>query len=146
MRKIVLSIALLGFTQFPAHASPPLGWYDNWRALAPEQLIIEVSSVHQILMEDSERYLRVDITAKAKVQSVVRTGVYVKRGEAITIRYLHDSCKGCIGSSPIPVLTEGAVYSAFLTGTTENQFVPAARNGSFIDLKGGKSKSPTMPD
>lgn len=114
----------------PAIAELPPDVYETYQADAPELIHIEVLRVKRPIIWFSRT---TPITLSARVVSVQRSQSNLKEGDSITITYeTYRPPTGWAGPRPIPILTRGRLYRAYLVWSDqENAYVPAARGRSF---------------
>jgi hypothetical protein len=110
----------------------PPSVYKELQEKSPEALTIKVESV-RISTTDEPRFKRLDITAEARVEAVIRSAAGLKPGDAIRITYVHLYRKQPLaGPSEPDVLQKGRSYPAFLVKSEKNEvYTTAARGYSF---------------
>ena len=138
-RIALLSLALLtGTAAHLAFAALPPSAYRPEQDKAPEALVIAVLSVKSEVTEDAKAS-RVHVEARARVVEVKRTASELKVGDEINIAYTNYQLKRdqfIVGpGSYIPVLEEGKVVPAYLSGNQKNGYLPAAQGYSFKEIR-----------
>ena len=116
-------------------AELPPGSYDKLRAEAQEALTVEVLSVETKELEVG----KTEVVAEMKVTAVKRSKAELKRGDTLTVKYVHidpTKLQGFAGPRPVPILKKGKTYPAFLNkNEDEATYEPAAYGESFTALK-----------
>jgi hypothetical protein len=116
-------------TALSTHGELPPSVYKELQEKSPEALTIKVESV-RILTTDEPKLKRLDITAKARVETVTRSASGLKPGDAIRIIYAHlEHKQPLFGPSEPAVLEEGRSYPAFLSKAEKDGFYTAAARG-----------------
>ncbi len=114
----------------PSQAELAPSAYRDMQSRAPEVIQIQItarkSSRLGFLNFSGDRNERLE----ASVLSVTRSKSGLIAGDKITITYLHKKLRG-VGPRPIPKLTNGGTYPAWLTRDAEGTYSPAARGASF---------------
>ena len=122
MRTLSL-LTVLSLVPFCQAALPP-GSYDTLRIKAEEAIIIQVTSV-RVTPAGGHK----DVTVNAKVVGLERTKNGLKRGDAITIKYMITDTP-IPGPEPIPVIEKDIIYPACLN-KSGTDYAPAAFGWSF---------------
>ena len=116
-------------------AELPPGSYDKLRAEAQEALTGEVLSVETKELEVG----KTEVVAEMKVTAVKRSKADLKKGDTLTVKYVHiDSTKlkGFAGPRPVPILKKGETCTAFLNKKDDEEtYEPAAYGESFTAPK-----------
>jgi hypothetical protein len=114
------------------HGELPLSVYKDLQEKSPEALTIKVKSV-RISTTDEPRFKMLDITAEARVETVIRSASGLKPGDAIRITYVHlDHKQSLAGPSEPDALQKGRSYPAFLAKAEKDEiYTTAARGYSF---------------
>jgi hypothetical protein len=127
---LAIFLALFAFLLIPVQAELPAKAYRDLQAKAPEILQIHIrarkSSRLSLLNFSGDRNEILEATVLAANRS--KSGL--KAGDKIVITYQHRKLRGA-GPNPIPKLTKGAKYPAWLTKTAEGTYSPVARGFSF---------------
>jgi hypothetical protein len=134
-RATCLAAATLAHVAFAA--LPPTA-YEQDQDQAPEALVINVLSV-DVKVSKSSTQTVTNVRARARVEEVKRTATDLKPGVEINIAYTNVELKRdewVVGESTyIPVLEEGKRVPAFLSGTQQTGYLPAARVYSFREIR-----------
>ncbi len=121
-----------------AFAALPPSAYKPDQDAAPEALVIAVLSVKSEVNKDRES-TRTHVEARARVVEVNRTASGLKVGDEIAIAYTNVELKRDerrVGpGSYIPVLEEGKLVPAYLSGNQKTGYRPAARIYSFQEIR-----------
>ena len=119
-------------TALSTHAELPPSVYKDLQDKSPEALTIKVESV-RISTTDEPRFKRLDITAEARVETVIRSASGLKPGDAIRISYVRlDHKQPLAGPSEPDILQKGRSYPAFLAKAEKDDvYTMAARGYSF---------------
>jgi hypothetical protein len=111
------------------HGELPPSIYKELQENSPEALMIKVESV-RISTTDEPRFKRLDITAEARVETVIRSVSGLKPGDAIRITYVHlDHKQPLAGPSEPDILQKGQSYFAFLAKAEKDGFYTTAARG-----------------
>jgi hypothetical protein len=96
---------------------------------APEAVNIKITSVDTTAGKDGDQ-----VAARAIVLSVTRSATGLARLQKLSIAYAHTPlAAGMAGPGPVPVLENGATYTAYLTGGPDpTPYAPAAGAQSFV--------------
>ena len=133
LRSALLSLLVLLI--LPANAELAPKTYLSLQKAAPEVLQIQIatrkSSRLGFLNFTSDRKERLEAT----VLAVTRSKSGLKKGDKIVIIYEHKKLRGAAGPSPIPKLTKGQKYPAWLKKDAKGHYSPAARGYSFHEVK-----------
>jgi hypothetical protein len=121
-----------------ALAALPPSAYEPDQDRAPEALVISVLSVKSEVTKESTG-TTTKVQARARVLEVKRTASDLKVGDEIDIAYTNYEEKRAERvtgpSSYIPVLEEGKVVPAYVSGNQETGYLPAARIYSFREIR-----------
>ncbi len=130
--KSVCAFFVVIATALSTHGELPPWVYKDLQEKSPEALMIKVESV-RISTTDEPRFKRFDITAEARVETVVRSASGLKPGDVIRISYMHlDHKQPLAGPSEPDVLQKGRSYPAFLAKAEKDEvYTLAARGYSF---------------
>jgi hypothetical protein len=127
-------VLLCAVTIDSSRAELPPWVYKERQQKAPEALVIKVKSVSK--RETIEgHWTQIEFTVKAEVRNVERSASTLAPGATIEIRYSQRHyLQPITGPSEVPTLTEGQVYSAYLSGDGKT-YSPAAGGYSFETVR-----------
>ena len=130
---VAVAVCFATFVPTEVRAELPPGSYEKLRAEAQEAITGKVLSVETKELEPG----RTEVVAEIKVTGVERSKVGLKKGDVVTVKYVHiDPAKlpGFAGPRPIPILKNGKIYPAFLNKVEgEASYEPAAYGASFTE-------------
>lgn len=112
-------------------AELPPGSYDTLRDEAQEAITAKVLSVNTKELETG----KTEVTAELEVTAVTRSKAKLKKGEKLTVQYVHfdlSKLPGFAGPRPVPILKTGKTYPAYLNQEEDKDiYTPAAYGESF---------------
>jgi len=93
----------------------------------------------RISTTDEPKFKKLDITAEAQVETVIRSASGLEPGDAIRISYVHLDHKPLAGPSEPDVLQKNRSYPAFLTKAEKDEVYATAVRGCSV---GRRTKAP----
>jgi hypothetical protein len=94
----------------------------------------------RISTTDEPKFKKLDITAEARVETVIRSASGLEPGDAIRISYVHlDHKQPLAGPSEPDVLQKNRSYPAFLTKAEKDEVYATAVRGCSV---GRRTKAP----
>ena len=137
------SISIIKFSRLGSHfllaaalyAELPPQVYEKLKADAPELVKIKVTQV-KATETPKGGYTQVLVEAKVEVVNITRSATQLKKGSALRVLYQTETKRTgpWVGPSPIPILTQGQVSTAYLqriSSKNPSVYEPAARGQSF---------------